>query len=1803
MDITHFQIMETILTLDHICFSIACKLPQKKKILLKTLSGKRGRRDMKDRLYAEADLVNQYKVEDILSPIVVVDNGEAVGAAYTEAHLAPLSLASKKGNLFFALETAFKIAKILSTLHNRGFNHYEISPDTVWLDPKGEQLKLMGGGRNSPGPDETDSISYWMYKSPEQAGRLHTRTDKRTDFYSLGAVFFFILAGVPPFSGKDALELIHNHMARQVPDLKRICPDVPDMLVRITAKLMEKSPDKRYQSADSIMVDLKRCLSALEKDGEIPRFRLDVLKTSHLFEYPTRLFGRDEALNRLLLSFDRAAGQDCAVTLVTGGAGVGKTALVNVFEKKLPQDRGYFVGGKCENTTSSIPYSGIIGAFKKIARRILMETDESYTAIASALRESLGRNAGVITQLIPQFKPILGEVPPFSDGQVLESRNRLHQCIQKIVRVVCRHKPFLVLFIDDLQWVDQASMDLIRSILGSRTKGLFLIGAYRNLQVSPAHVVSRALARIEETRLSVDTLTLCDLDRENIEEILKAAFKHEEKDIVSLAGVIHAKTNGTPIVVKEFIDLLVRENYVFLNNRMAWEFDLEKIASVRVNKDIDLLACQKLGRLSKAVLKTVSVAAAIGNAFELKELAVYAGAGMETVEQHLRSACRKNVLVSLGKGRYRFEHDPLRENAYKMIPQEARKKLHIRLGIPLARDVAGNQNRIFEHITHLNTAHDLAGSDLEKGELAGLNLTAGVQAKKVAAFTEAFQYFTIGIEVLGSRGWTEHYGLCLDLYSQGAVAAYLSGFFKESDALSRAVIQNGKQKTDQILGYEVQAESAIFMNKTDHALFILLKALDTLGVTLSLETTKDQARTEILKLKPVAASLVNGPCCLADPSRKQTHQAVMRLLLQGARATGWIDYPLYWSMVGKMLEITHSHGFFEESVFGLVAAGGTFCHLLEEYDLGVRLAECGMAHMRQHHIKKWDLDARIYLHEEITCLKAHPDVAVKQLSSLYYQAIETGNIAMAVESAHAACLIGLFGNMSLLELEQLSIRFDEMLLVSFPGIKPLQSNLKVINKIVQALLSPDPDAVIDTTLDVKSGHINRELTLNLRLFLNTLLGNRAAALTDAEQILPYGCSFVMIPTRFYLLLTLLGKPDMAPPDKRAVETFKRQLRHRTRASYDNYGHRYHLVLAEEKKREEKWDEALIHYDQAICLARKNRFVLDEAMALEFTARFFEHRGAGQMSDIYLEAAYQAYQKWGGRAKAHQLENAHPFLCGSGMPAHRRGRARQQAALRDGQASIMDMGSINRAVVTLVSAVDGITLLEELMRILLQNSGAERGYLLLERNNNIVVECQASIQEAVQALSPGTRMEEYEAMSHSIVRYVCRTNKKFLSGNLAEDVQFGQTAYAKKTGLKSVLSMPVAYRDQTVAFLYLENRHITNTFSEKRFAVIRLLASQIAAALERTRLHRELVQEIDNRKAKEQELRAALKRLNRLKKDLNEENEYLKEEIRNTHGFRDIVGKSEALKKTLFLVEQVVAFDTTTLVLGESGTGKELIARSIHELGPRKDHPIIKVNCAALPATLIESELFGFEKGAFTGAVKSKKGRFSLADGGTLFLDEIGDMPMEVQVKLLRVLQEGAFEPLGSDKTLHVDVRVVAATNQDLETAVSEGRFREDLYYRLSIFPIHVPPLRARKEDIPLLVNYFIDKKNKAMNRTIKKIPGQTLNALMAYDWPGNIRELENTIERAIILSPGSTLVLGEGATPGAGPRKAMPYTRLDKVIRRHIVDVLNSCHWRVKGKGNAAEKLGLNPSTLRSKMKKLGIDKRLALAGKNIDTV
>jgi len=489
--------------------------------------------------------------------------------------------------------------------------------------------------------------------------------------------------------------------------------------------------------------------------------------------------------------------------------------------------------------------------------------------------------------------------------------------------------------------------------------------------------------------------------------------------------------------------------------------------------------------------------------------------------------------------------------------------------------------------------------------------------------------------------------------------------------------------------------------------------------------------------------------------------------------------------------------------------------------------------------------------------------------------------------------------------------------------------------------------------------------------------------------------------------------------------------------------------------------------------------------------------------------------------------------------------------------------------TLISNLDVRQLLSAIAACLRQVKAFDYAALALYDERTKMLHTQL-LESRVSVASAGSQEEADLPLDRSPAGWAYTTRKSLLlRGSPGEKMPFDMPAHLPQS-LKSGCWIPLLGRERVLGTLNVFSVR-PDHFTEDDLNMLTQIANQVAIALDNA---------------------LTLRRVSDLSEKLAQEKLYFEDELKTEFNFEEIIGQTNAIRRVLKQVETVGQTDSTVLILGETGTGKELLARAIHNLSPRKAHTFVRVNCASIPAGLLESELFGHEKGAFTGALAQRIGRMELAHEGTLFLDEVGDIPLELQPKLLRVLQEKEFERLGSNRTISTDVRIVAATNRDLGKMVGAGQFRSDLFYRLDVFPIIVPPLRERRDDIPLLVHYFLAKFAHRMKKNIETVPVDKMNALSNYAWPGNIRELEHVIERAVILSRGPVLNVPPFETAAAEEVLPAPSSTLENVERDHIIRVLRESNGKIGGPGGAAERLGMNRTTLNSRMQKLKISRK-----------
>jgi Nif-specific regulatory protein len=699
---------------------------------------------------------------------------------------------------------------------------------------------------------------------------------------------------------------------------------------------------------------------------------------------------------------------------------------------------------------------------------------------------------------------------------------------------------------------------------------------------------------------------------------------------------------------------------------------------------------------------------------------------------------------------------------------------------------------------------------------------------------------------------------------------------------------------------------------------------------------------------------------------------------------------------------------------------------------------------------------------------------------------------------------------------------------------------------------------------------------------------------------------------YYHALTLAALHATATPAERSeieknLDAWNARLKKWAENSPYNFRAQHLIVSAEIARLRAQALEAMSLYEAAIAASAEQECPRERALANELCAKFWLNHAQKKVAAVFMQEARSAYAQWGGLAKVKDLEQRYPHLL---SPT----RTESGTPVADGQAShltigrrleFLDLQTVIKAAQVISGEMTLSRLLEKMMRIVMENAGAQKGILALEKEGELFIEAEGIFGKKANgpATLRGQNGEDEVIALHSIplepsgklalavVNFVRRTGESLVVPNAVSDSRFAHDTYIVQNQPQSIFCLPILHQSKFIGMLYLENNLTTDAFTPDRIEVMQMLAAQSAIALENARLYEETKQEVAERKHAEEALRAALFEVEQLKNRLQAENVYLQEEIRTQQNYEEIVGASPAIRIVFRNIEKVAPTDSTVLLIGATGTGKELVARAIHSSSHRNANALITVNCGALPSGLIESELFGHEKGAFTGATARKKGRFELADGGTIFLDEIGELPLETQAKLLRVLQEQEFERVGATQTIKVNVRVIAATNRDLEEAVRLGAFRTDLFYRLNIFPIHLPALRERSEDIPTLTNHFVSKFSRRLGKKIDRVSAEALERLTHYVWPGNVRELANVLERAVILCDGGVLQIDHLAISSQVPKPEMEVATLQEAERAHILKALQETKWVVGGPNGAAKRLGLNRTTLLARMKKLGIEK------------
>ncbi|MCU1258120.1 MAG: histidine kinase [Bryobacterales bacterium] len=1824
------------------------------------------------------------------------------------------------------LRLAVGLAMALSGLHKRGLIHKDVKPANVLVAPATGEVRLMGFGiasrlpreRQAPAPLELIAGTF-PYMAPEQTGRMNRSIDSRSDLYSLGVTLYEMLTGTLPLNASDPMEWVHCHIARQpVPPCEKLNA-VPATVSAIIMKLLAKTPEERYQTAAGAASDLRRCLDEWQTRHHIDEFRLGTHDTPDRLLVPEKLYGRESEVATLVAAFDRiVAGGRPELVLVSGYSGIGKSSVVNELHKSLVPPRGLFASGKFDQYKRDIPYATLAQAFHGLLRPLLAKNEAELSEWRDAIREALGPNGRLMLELVPELTLIIGEQPPVPELPPQDAQRRFQLVFRRFLGVFARPEHPLVLFLDDLQWLDSAALEVLEDLLThADVQHLLIIGAYRDNEVDAAHPLARKIEGIRELGASIHEIKLAPLSEQDVMQLITHSLQCQPEGVLPLAQSVHSRTAGNPFFVIQFLSALEHERLlVFDHARGRWSWDLAGIHAKNYTDNVADLVVGKLRRLPSETQEALLQFACLGNVARVTTLSLVYGTDEAQLHSDLFEAIRAEM-VERQQGFYKFIHDRVQEAAYSLIPERLRSEAHLRIGrLLLAHTPPGEREEmIFEIVNQLNRGAGLISSREEREELAGLNLIAGQRAKLSAAYASALTYLAAGAELLPEDGWDRRHDLAFALELNRAECEYMTAQLGPAEERLTALAARAATLVERAAVAALRVDLYTTIDESDRAITVGLEYLRQLGVNWSAHPSNEEVRREYEEIwsqlgTRAIEDLIELPI-LNDPASLATLDILTKLATPGFILDRNLHALANCRTVNLSLELGNCDASCPAYVSVAIIAGARF----GDYQAGYRFGRLGCELAEQRGWKRFQPRTNSFFGALVMpCTRPF-----KSSRDLLCRAIEDanriGDVVFAIGIRPTLCANMLAAGDHLVDVEREAERGLEFAEKARFGqvVGTIAAQLGLVRTLrgLTRQFGRFDDEQFEELAAERRFASNPSLQLAECMYwirkmqARFLAGDVSAALHASQQAERLQLTSESIldeaEYHFYTALSRAAccdsiSADDCPPHLEALASHQRQIEILAQNCPENFGNRAALVAAEIARIERRELDAEHLYERAIRSAHASGFVHNEALAYELAARFYKARGFDKFADSYLIEARYCYQRWGADGKVKQLNHLYPHL-------EMEGPVSTATSTIVAPAELLDLAT----VIKVSQAVSGEMVLENLidriMRAAVEYAGAERGVLILPRGDELKAQAEATISgndvtvHLRDAPLAGTDSPE------SLIRYVTRTQESVILDDASSRNTFSADPYLVQHRVRSALCLPLINQAKLIGVLYLENNLTPHVFTRERTTVLKVFASQAAISLEKTRLYHdledreakirrlvdanilgimiwnvegaivasneaflELVQydredlaagrlrwtdltpaewrEADEhalRKLKEtgtvqpyekelfrkdgsrvpvliagamfeengsdgvafaldlSEQKRAEAEIRALRDQLYKENLVLREEVDRTSMFEEIVGTSKPLKAILSRTAKVAPTDSTVFITGETGTGKELIARAVHKRSRRSERPFVSVNCAALAPSLIASELFGHEKGAFTGAIQRRLGRFELADGGTIFLDEVGDFPPDTQVALLRILQEREFERVGGTQSIKVNVRVIAATNRDLKLAVANDSFRQDLFYRLNVFPIEVPPLRERKDDILMLVEYFVQRYADRAGKKIRSIDKKTLDLLQAYQWPGNIRELQNIIERSVILSSSEFLFVDESwfatEVPPPAPRVEAPegFTgEGDPRSEREIIEAaLAESRGRVSGPSGAAAKLGIPQSTLAYKIKVLGINK------------
>jgi Nif-specific regulatory protein len=1643
-------------------------------------------------------------------------------------------------------DVIIQIASGLHHIHHLGIVHLDLKPSNILVEECGK-AKIMDFGLAIESRQVLDRQirGTLQYMAPEVLKQ--DRVDARADLYALGMTLYETVTGALPGYGRPAIEVIRMHLDEEIRPPSSINPRVPEALELIIMRLLEKDPRHRFASAAALLEAVRIAAGRTQASAEL------LVGPGELYAAP--LIGRKNEVAQLMSLIGEAREGRGNGVIIAGPEGMGKSRIVRDVTLRAQLDGARVFSGRCPVNRKTI-YAPFFEIFQQLVTAVNPTAD-----VGEEIRRLLR----------PVVAPSGTETSPPQHGQKFRLYNRIVQSMQDMYGFLSAGSETggtpLILVIEDLQWADPSTAELFSFLVGEAKRNQLLVIGTLTLETGGEAAIEApqpTLAFWEQRAkdgsfpiVRVETLSE-PLVREHLQSLLGDLNVPDE-----LVRWTLWESAGSPLNIRRILDYLVTHQYLTWQPT-GWVADMDRIRALRIpGGSATSILMEKVDALDHDHRAVLEAAAVLGETAELENITRLCEPAAEQTYAIVRNLVRMNLLDESADGATTmFPQIHLRDSVYNAMSERRRTELHLRIAELLEPAVQAGETQFLGQVAF----HFARANDLERG--VRYSISAGDVAMRTLAHQEASEFYRVALELMDLGG--------MDESRKAEVREKLADAYYRLDDYRSAI------HAYQFLLKSIQSRNR---HDEDEGNLDVARVMKKIGKVLARRGDQDSAMTYFQHALAIyqhhgqtldVAEMLNRIAWLhrmqddLDTAHETAERA--RQMLEGMPPT--VVYGYVKNILG-LIEFARanwmrSKAILEEAIAIAEQLESDQLRKVASTNLGNTLFKLGdwenaLQYFRrnlEHSEGEGDLWELLTSYNNVGVIeygRGNFHAAVEyfeksvrideKIGALEHEALARENLGDALE------MLGRFKEAAQQYQRCLSIEgFDETRASRLSVYVPLARLTKKRGDIAKSLeygqkafaageRARDEDLIAEAAYTLASIEDERDNIDECEKYLT-----RALAIFENSHTL-HGLARAHTAAS----CLMLRKHDLEAAVKHAElgTAYAKQLGDRyTLAKSDWAWARIHAFKGERDGAAARFESARAAFEELDAPYDQARLLFDIGI----------HRDEPEEATLMIRNAIRIFERLDASL---DLERARGALF----------RIRPA-----GKAPDSNVVGLYEIVKIINSTLDLQEVLTRVLDVCVRRLRAERGMLILL--DPITGAMRTSIARNIKDSDDDSRRSP-----QSIVREVIQTGQSIMSADARADHRFHASESVIAENILSILCVPLIIKERIAGAIYIDHRQARHLFSQKDLNFLEAFSDQAAIAIENARLYEEL---------EEARTRLSL------------ENETLRREVLVEKHLDSIIGSSEAVAKIQFAIRKASAGHSTVLVRGESGTGKGLVARIIHNIGPRRNGPFIKFNCAALPETLAESELFGHEKGAFTGADRRKLGRFELANNGSIFLDEIGKMSFAMQAKLLRVVEEKEFERVGGTQTIKTDVKIITATNLDLEKAIEEGTFREDLYYRLNIVPIMIPPLRERKDDIPLLIEHFIRKICKDLGVEMKRLEPGVLDLFMRYDWPGNVRELEATLHRAIVMANGDAMARSEFYSLDTAPAiargvTASPTTPLigtteitsevyDEVMssvdKQLILRALETSGGRIR---EAARRLGLARNTLKAKIQKYNI--------------